>query len=193
MGKLLLSAVVALVSCSPDPTPPPPAKAPDPATTLAEAAAAERPARPAVDVIKFDAPAGWTKEEPSSTMRKAQYKVPDKEKKGGDAQLALFYFGPRNDMLEANLQRWAQQMGADDPKTEVIQGKCKIHLVDLKGTYTGDNDKGPQENQRLLAAVVENADGPWYFKLVGPAATVGPWKDEFITMLKGAGTKEEKK
>ena len=52
------------------------------------------------------------------------------------------------------------------------QGKCKIHLVDLKGTYTGDNDKGAQENQRLLAAVVENVDGPWYFKLVAPRT---PW------------------
>ena len=192
MNKLMI-AVLALVSCSPDPTPPPPKMAPDPSTVSTEPVVPERPPRPAVDLIKFDAPAGWTKEEPSSNMRKAQYKVPDKEKKGGDAQLALFYFGPRNDMLEANLQRWAQQMGAPEPKTEVIQGKCKIHLVDLKGTYTGDNDKGAQENQRMLAAVVENADGPWYFKLVGPAETVGPWKEEFVTMLKGAGTKEEKK
>jgi len=41
-------------------------------------------------VIKFDAPKDLVKEEPSSTMRKAQYKIPDKEKKGKDAQLALF-------------------------------------------------------------------------------------------------------
>jgi hypothetical protein len=193
MAKFLIASFVTLMACSPDPTPPAPKTAPDPANVSAEPTVPDRPARPAVDLIKFDAPAGWTKEEPSSNMRKAQYKVPDKEKKGADGQMALFYFGPRNDMLEGNLQRWAQQMGAADPKTEVIQGKCKIHLVDLKGTYTGDNDKGPQENQRLLAAVVENADGPWYFKLVGPADTVGPWKDEFVTMLKGAGTKEEKK
>jgi hypothetical protein len=195
MNKLMI-AILALVSCSPDPTPPPLTLAPDPATVTVEPppmAEVERPARPAVDLIKFDAPAGWSKEEPSSNMRKAQYKVPDKEKKAGDGQMALFYFGNRNDMLEDNLKRWASQMGAADPKTEVIQGKCKIHLVDLKGTYTGDNDKGPQDNQRLLAAVVENADGPWYFKLVGPADTVGPWKDEFVAMLKAAGTKEEKK
>jgi len=195
MAKLLIASFVTLMACSPDPTPPAPKVAPDPANVAPDTAVAniDRPAGPAIDVIKFDAPAGWTKEEPSNNMRKAQYKVPDKEKKAGDAQLALFYFGPRNDALEDNLKRWASQMGAADPKTEVIQGKCKIHLVDLKGTYTGDNDKGPQENQRLLAAVVENADGPWYFKLVGPADTVGPWKDEFVTMLKGAGTKEEKK
>jgi hypothetical protein len=194
MEKLLTVAFVVLVSCSPDPTPPAPKVAPDPSLVQPPLMTPpERPERPAVDVIKFDAPAGWTKEEPSSNMRKAQYKVPDKEKKGADAQMALFYFGNRNDMLEDNLKRWAQQMGAADPKTEVIQGKCKVHLVDLKGTYTGDQQTGPQENQRLLAAVVENVDGPWYFKLVGPAATVGPWREEFVTMLKGAGTKEEKK
>jgi len=193
MEKLLMVSVVVLMSCSPDATPPAPKVAPDPSAVTPMMTPSERPERPAVDVIKFDAPAAWTKEEPSSNMRKAQYKVPDKDKKGADGQMALFYFGNRNDMLEDNLKRWAQQMGAADPKTEVIQGKCKIHLVDLKGTYTGDQQQGPQENQRLLAAVVENADGPWYFKLVGPADTVGPWREEFVTMLKGAGTKEEKK
>jgi len=185
MNKLTM-AILALVSCSPDPTPPAPKAAPD-----VLMAPQERPARPAVDLIKFEAPAGWVKEDPSSNMRKAQYKVPDKEKKGADAQMAIFYFGARNDMLDDNLKRWAQQMGAADPKTEVIQGKCKVHLVDLKGTYTGDQQTGPQENSRLLAAVVENADGPWYFKLVGPAETVGPWREEFIKMLKAAGEKKE--
>lgn len=187
MAKSLMAFLVALGSCSPDPTPPPPKTAPD----AHPPAMSAPPERTAGDVIKFDAPAGWVKEEPSSSMRKAQYKVPDKEKKGGDASLALFYFGPRNDMLEDNVRRWAQQMGAADPKAEVIQGKCKITLVDLKGTYTGDQQTGPQENSRLLAAVVENADGPWYFKLVGPSDTVGPWREQFITMLKSAGEKKE--
>jgi len=190
MNKLLI-AILTLVSCSDDATPPRPTVAPESPGSVAMQSPQDRPARPAVDVIKFDAPEGWVKEEPSSNMRKAQYKVPDKDKKGADAQMALFYFGNRNDMLDDNLKRWAQQMGAADPKTEVLQGKCKIHLVDLKGTYTGDQQTGPQENQRLLAAVVENADGPWYFKLVGPAETVGPWRDDFIKMLKAAGEKKE--
>jgi len=188
MNKLPL-AFLLLVSCSPDPTPPIPKAPESPGKEPAMMMPPERSERPAVDVITFDAPKDWVKEEPSSTMRKAQYKIPDKEKKGKDAQLALFYFGPNNDMLADNIKRWAQQMGADDPKPEVLQGKCKITLVDLKGTYTGDNQAGPQENMRLLAAVVEAADGPWYFKMVGPAETVGPWREEFVTMLKGAGGK----
>lgn len=188
--KKLQFAFLLLVSCSPDPVPPPPKLAPEvPGQPPAMMMPPERPERQAVDVIKFEAPKDWAKEEPSSNMRKAQYRIPDKEKKGKDAQMALFYFGPSNEMLQDNVKRWASQMGADDPKAEVIQGKCKITLVDLKGTYTGDAQNGPQENSRMMAAVVEAADGPWYFKLVGPAETVGPWREEYVTMLKGAGGK----
>jgi len=188
MNKLQL-AFLLLVSCSPDPTPPAPKVAPEPAGEGAMMMPRPQAERPAVDVIKFEAPKDWTKEEPANNMRKAQYKVSDKAKKAGDAQLALFYFGPSNEMLEDNIKRWGQQMGADEFKPEKIEGKCKITLVDLKGTYTGDSKAGPQEGSRLLAAVVESDSGPWYFKLVGPADTVGPWRDEFITMLKGAGGK----
>jgi len=187
MNKLTI-LLLCLASCSPD-SPPAPKAAPEPKPEPAMMKPPDRPARPAVDLIKFDAPEGWTKEEPANNMRKAQYRVPDKAKKADDAQLALFYFGPSNEMLQDNVKRWAQQMGADDPKAEVIQGKCKVTLVDLKGTYTGDSKTGPQENSRLLAAVVEADDGPWYFKMVGPAESVGGWREEFITMLKGAGAK----
>ena len=48
-----------------------------------------------------------------------------------------------------------------------------------------------EENQRMLAAVVEAEDGPWYFKITGPADTVGPWKDDVVKMLKTAGGKKE--
>lgn len=136
-------------------------------------------------VIAFEAPKEWTKEEPSSNMRKAQYKIPDKEKTAKDAELAVFYFGAGNAMLKANLQRWGQQMGAE-VKPETIEGHHKITLVDLKGTYTGDAAAGAMENARMLAAVVEGSDGPWYFKLVGPADTVGDWREEFVKLLKGA-------
>jgi hypothetical protein len=138
------------------------------------------------DVIEFKAPEAWKKEEPSSKMRKAQYKLPDKEKTGKDAELAIFYFGPNAGGIKANIDRWAQQMGATEVKTEVLEGAHKIHLLDLKGTYTGDAAAGPQENARMLGAIVEASDGPWFFKLVGPADTVGDWKDEYVAALKTA-------
>jgi hypothetical protein len=140
----------------------------------------------AQDAITFEAPKEWTKEEPASTMRKAQYKVPDKEAKAKPAELAVFFFGANSGLLQANLERWAGQMGQADPKAEIIEGNHKIHLVDLKGTYTGDAATGPQENARMLAAVIEAPGGPWYFKLVGPADTVGDWREEYVKLLKAA-------
>ena len=140
----------------------------------------------AQDVITFKAPEAWKKEEPSSNMRKGQYKIPDKEKTAKDAELAIFYFGAGAGGIKANIDRWAQQMGATDVKTEVIEGAHKVHLLDLKGTYTGDAAAGPQAGARMLGAIVEATDGPWFFKLVGPADTVGDWKDEYVAMLKAA-------
>jgi hypothetical protein len=119
-------------------------------------------------------------------MRRAQYRIPDKAKSHKDAECVLFYFGPSNAMLQENIERWASQMGQSGPKTETLTGKCKVTLVDLEGTYTGDRDAGSLENARMLAAVVEASDGPWYFKFVGPAPTVGGWREEFVAMVLGA-------
>ncbi len=137
-------------------------------------------------IIKFEAPKEWTKETPSNRMRKAQYKAPDKEKKAKDAELTLFYFGAQTGSIDANIKRWAVQMGQASATPEKIEGACKITLVDLKGTYQERPDADPVRDARMLAAVVETADGPWYFKLVGPADTVGDWREETVKMLKEA-------
>jgi hypothetical protein len=137
-------------------------------------------------VIKFEAPKDWVKEKPKSAMRKAQYKVPDKEKKAKDAELTLFFFGANAGSVEDNLKRWAGQMGQKEFKPEKIEGKCKVTLVDLAGTYQERFDTPAVENARMLAAVAETPDGPWFFKLVGPADTVGDWREEMVKLLKEA-------
>ena len=137
-------------------------------------------------LIKFEAPKEWTKEKPSSNMRKAQYKVPDKEKKGTDAEFTLAFFGKNAGGVKANLERWYKQMGVTEGKPEEIEGKCKVTLVDLKGTYTPGFGGAAIENARMLGAIVETADGLWFFKLVGSAGTVGGWRDDYVKMLKGA-------
>jgi hypothetical protein len=119
-------------------------------------------------------------------MRKAQYKVPDKEKKAKDAEMLLFFFGPNAGGIDANLKRWATQMGQATFTPEKIEGACKITLVDIKGSYQERPDVEAIADARMIAAVVETADGPWFFKLVGPADTVGDWREETVRMLKEA-------
>ena len=36
---------------------------------------------------------------------------------------------------------------------------------------------------RMLGAVVEASNGPWFFKLTGPAKTVAKWEPAFDTFL----------
>ncbi len=188
--KQTLLLLLCLGACSPDaPAPKPPAPPTDVAAAKApEAAETKLPPSFTGKAIPFTAPAGWTSEEPSNRLRVAQYKVPDKAKKAADAEFVLSTTRLWNeDMRQENIARWGRQMGVDAPKAELLQGKFKITLVDLSGTYKSDFEPEPIEQARMLVAAVETGEAPWFFKLIGPAETVSGWRDEFVAMLKAAG------
>ena len=180
--KNLTIALALLASCSPDSAPSSPKQDPK------DSAPADPPvARPASKIIAFDAPTGWVKEEPTNNMRKAQYRVPDKQKQAKDAVFTLSTtrtWGPES--LQENIARWSSQMSSAEPKVESFQGKCKVSLVDLSGDYHSDFDPEPIPHARMLVAVLETEEAPWFFKVVGPLETVGGWREEFVTMLKAA-------
>jgi hypothetical protein len=107
----------------------------------------------------------------------------------------MFFFGVGGGGgVEANLQRWTGQMtptAGSQPKRETFQiGDLKGHLVEVVGTRAasgfGMGPATPQENQRLLAAVLEGPGGPWFFKLIGPDKTIAPARGTFLEMLKKA-------
>jgi hypothetical protein len=59
-----------------------------------------------------------------------------------------------------------------------------VHDVDLSGTYVAETTPGSgqhlrKEGWRLLGSIVEAKEGPYYVKLVGPAATVKHWESSF--------------
>jgi hypothetical protein len=70
-----------------------------------------------------------------------------------------------------------------------------VTVLDISGTFKGMSRPmagggAPATGQRMLAAIVENANGSFYFKLVGPAKTVGKWEsafDQFIGSVKASG------
>lgn len=179
--KHLTALLLLLASCSPDAGPT--ASKTDPAATPDPMPAP----RPAGKIIAFTAPSGWILEEPTNNMRKAQYRVPDRQKQAKDALFVLSTtraWGPES--FQENLDRWSGQMGGASPKVETFVGQCKTTLVDLTGDYRSDFDPEPVPNARMFVAVVETAEAPWFFKLVGPQETVGGWRDEFVAMLKAA-------
>lgn len=136
--------------------------------------------------LSFRAPEAWVREEPANRLRKFQYRVPDKQREHPDAEFVVFHFGPSGSRIQENIDRWVAQVRGSQARPQVLEGRFRATWVDLSGTYVGDGRDEPLEEARMLAAVLEHPEGYWYVKLVGPAATVGDWKDEFLALLKDA-------
>ena len=149
--------------------------------------------------LQFKPPAGWNAEQPSGSMRYAQYKLPRAEGDAADAALVVYYFGQgQGGPVEANLDRWIGQMQQPDgssskskAKTENITvNKMPVTLLDVTGTYTESmGSASGQQIQglaRMRAAVIETQKGAYYVKLVGPEKTVNRWDAGFMEFIKSA-------
>jgi hypothetical protein len=140
--------------------------------------------------LQFSAQPGWVEEPPSNTMRVAQYRLPPVEGDSAAAELAVTakIGGSPSD----NLARWVSFFelppGTQASTTVEERGELRLHRVDVAGTYVAETTPGSgvrlnEANWRMLGAVVESPYGPYYFKLVGPAATVEHWKESFDAFL----------
>src|SRR5574341_1003305 len=156
-------------------------------------------------VVTLQADPGWKSVAPSSPIRKAQFTLPRVAEDNQDAELNIFYFGAgQGGSVEANLARWYSQFAQADSSASaekaqtahaVVEG-MNLTTVDLSGTYVapkmpGSDEQYNEPNFRMLAAVLETSQGPYFFKLVGPEKTVGHWAmsfDEFVKSAKPAGT-----
>jgi len=149
----------------------------------------------ALQGLTFAVPKEWEKGTPSSNMRLAQWVLPGP---GGDAELVVFRFPGGAGGIEANVSRWKGQFQAPAGKTiddvtvtKTIEGTLvKTTLVDVSGTYVaavmpGADAKHDDADQRMIAAIVEGSGDPFYFKAVGPRATMDLWAAAFETMAKG--------
>jgi hypothetical protein len=153
------------------------------------------PAAPAVNGLKFTAPDGWISETPTSSMRQAQYRIPRAEGDVEDAELTVFFFRGGGGGVQANVDRWIGQFSKTDgsPANDTARTTHKtahgipLTIVDVTGTYDGgmsmQKEPALKPNYRMLAAVAEAADGPWFFKLTGPAKTVLKWQPGFDAFL----------
>lgn len=138
-----------------------------------------------VGPIRWTAPESWIAVNPANEMRLAQYNVPGDE---GAGELTVFYFGPGGGGgVDANLERWAGQFtGGPEPvrATRTI-GAFTVHTVDASGKFDPGMAMGaqPGDNQRVLGAIAETAAGLYFFKLVGPIATVTANEASFEAFL----------
>ena len=142
--------------------------------------------------VVWHAPDSFDRVPPASRMRAAEYRFQPNGDDGANGRLTVFYFGPgQGGGIQANVDRWVGQFTqpdgsnpSDAADTEERQvNDLKVTTVTVTGTYTESPMMGgsgqPQENMRLLGAIVEGPQGPVFFKLVGPAAVIAEAEGPF--------------
>jgi hypothetical protein len=135
--------------------------------------------------LTFSVPEGWESIPPQSSMRVAEFNLPGS---AGVASLTVFRFPGGAGTAQANVSRWVGQFQKpdgssvqDSAKVDVQEREgLKLTTLDVSGNYGGQQMPGAPEqpaiqDARLLALVVEGSGDPYFFKLVGPAATVEQW------------------
>lgn len=148
--------------------------------------------------LTWTQPAGWQAETPSSSMRRAQYRIPGP---AGDAECVVYYFGPgQGGDAQDNVLRWADQFGQTDGKSsrdvlvreELEVDGIPVLLAEVKGIYsggmTGTGPQTPRPSSMLLGAVAQGPDANWFFKLTGPEATVAGNRQQFRDLVQSLRT-----
>lgn len=147
-----------------------------------------------LQVLEGRLPEGWTAGPPSSPMRLAEISIPPAE---GDAEGGTIAVFPEiGGGVEANIQRWYKQFtqpdgGSTEEAANVefltAESGLDIILVDVSGTFDGStmmSQMEPQENWRLLGAIVKSPTGLVFLKGTGPEATMAAHRDAMVEFLR---------
>ncbi len=148
----------------------------------------------------LEVPSGWVEQTPRSRMRRAQFALPRESGDSEDGELTVFYFGMgQGGSTDANINRWIGQVGQPDGSSSRAKAKIResdvsgfrMTEVDVSGTLKASNMPGaPQRpartGYRLMGAVLESPQGPWFFKLVGPEKTIARWAESFRQFIASA-------
>lgn len=142
-------------------------------------------------------PDDWAKEQPTSSMRIAQYRVSGP---GGDAECVVFYFGPgMGGDARSNATRWARQFEQPDGRdstevmkvTELDGAQSPVLIVEVTGTYDGGMAMSGAPEKKpgymLLGGIADGPDAPWFFKFTGPVSTIEAQRAPFLEMMRSAG------
>jgi hypothetical protein len=146
--------------------------------------------------LSFAVPKEWETLPVGSPMRIAQFVVPGP---GGDAEMVVFRFAGGAGGVEANIARWKGQFVPPDGKTiddltktsSFDVGTLTVTLVDITGHYKAPERPGSstmidEDDQRMIAAIVEGSGDAFFFKLLGSNKTVELWAKAYEDGLRAA-------
>ncbi len=139
--------------------------------------------------LSLKIPSTWTQEQPSSSMRLAQFVVPG-SKEGAHADLVIYFFGAASGGgVRANIDRWVGQFvekGRTARESKGTSANGAYDLVSVTGTYNKPvgppimRKSQPTPNQRMLAAIVQTAKGNYFIKFTGPKKTLNSAEKAFM-------------
>jgi hypothetical protein len=149
--------------------------------------------------VSFTKPEGWVKEEPGTMSRKAQFRLAKADNEVEDCEVVITHFPTMKgeEMDRMNIQRWLGQFSRADGGdisehariARMESGAVKLTAVDVSGNMGASPMSGiptAQENYRMIAAIVDHADGPHFVKLTGPIDGVERWKASMFAFLQSA-------
>ncbi|HSQ68057.1 MAG TPA: hypothetical protein VLM85_32830 [Polyangiaceae bacterium] len=147
------------------------------------AAAAEEGEPPA---LAWKAPADWSPAPNPNAMRLATYKLPHGTADKDETELVVARAGGD---VATNIARWAGQFdGSPTPKeTHKTIHDLKVTMVQIEGTYQGGMgpSTGAHPGWAMLGAIVETKGESYFFKVIGPGATVHAAQKPFEAMIDG--------
>lgn len=139
--------------------------------------------------LEFTCSGSWKNQKPKSRMLAVEIKIPKTGDDKADGRLTIM---GATGGVQPNIDRWMDQFeGAIVSKTKEIEvSGMKVHLVDIKGTYSGGmggpfGPKTSHDDYRMLAAIIETKGmGLQFIKLTGPQATLEANKKKFDAFVK---------
>jgi hypothetical protein len=179
------------------------------ALTLALAAVASGPGQGqeagkgvivSIDGLQSRPPGEWIEEKPTINLRYKQFRLPAVGNDKENGEMVIFFFGSgQGGSAEENMKRWKGFFAP--PEGKKIDDVAKIEklkisgvdatYLDVHGTYLArfpPNDPKAKvtrkPNYRMLGVVFESKEGPYFFRLLGPADTVAHYKKGFDDWLK---------
>jgi hypothetical protein len=138
--------------------------------------------------VTWKVPPKWTLVPNASAMRLATYHVPPAASVADEAELTVVRAGGST---EANLQRWVGQFANAQPATRserTVRGR-KVSMLEVSGTFRaggmmpGSGTPLSHPGWTLTGAVVETDQGPYFFKLTGPTASVKGARSDFDSLV----------
>ncbi|MEM9074820.1 MAG: hypothetical protein AAGE52_40360 [Myxococcota bacterium] len=147
------------------------------------------PASPVLAAVRWETHEPLTFRPPTRPMRNAEYAVAGD---AGEAVMTVFHFPRMGGAVQENINRWVGQFQTPqggpvedaEVETKTVNG-FEVTTVDVTGVFAGMGMGGsaPQSGTRMLGAIVVGPEGPIFFKLVGPEATVATAATAFNDLI----------